>query len=104
MKKKYVEISPEEKLALLKEHAIGAEWQSLDDRKWCLHCESEFTGHSVRVYRDNDPGVWLECGTPDCDGSPVDWANYPWWDENHPETKARDRIDEATGPGDPEQN
>jgi hypothetical protein len=87
--KKYVEIGDNEKLNLLNEHSIG-NWKSLEEKKWCLHCESQFTGRSVRVYKDKDPGLWLECGTPDCDGSPIDWADYPWWDGNHPKTKAQD--------------
>lgn len=90
MKKQYVEISATEKLALLQKHSMGEQWTSLDETKWCLHCNKQFSGHSVRVYQDGDPGLWLECGTPDCDGSPIDWADYPWWDENHPKVKAQD--------------
>jgi hypothetical protein len=104
--KEYVQISPAEKLKLLNEHSIGTTWKSLEDTKWCLHCEAQFTGRSVRVYEDD--GVWLECGTPDCDGSPIDWADYPWWDENHPETKAHDeameKLDDIDEAGNPERN
>ncbi len=106
--KKYVQISVAKKLKLLNEHCLGTEWKSLDQKKWCLHCGRDFTGHSVRVYKDEDPGLWLECGTPECDGSPIDWADYPWWAENHPATKgrksARRRIDQITESGDPERN
>ncbi|HEY5911358.1 MAG TPA: hypothetical protein VJA21_12215 [Verrucomicrobiae bacterium] len=105
--KKYIEISPPEKLKLLNEHPMGTTWKSLDESKWCLHCEAQFTGHSVLVYKQ-DGEFWLECGTPDCDGSPLDWTDCPWWNENHPQTKAHDeameRIDEITESGDPEQN
>jgi len=89
----YVQLNPAEKLKLLNEHCLGEKWKSLDETRWCLHCESEFTGHSVRVYKDATGGLWLECGTPDCDGSPIDWAEFPWWDENHPSTKARAEMD-----------
>ncbi len=87
----YIKISASKKLKLLNEHSVGTTWKSLDDSKWCLHCQATFTGHSVRVYRENGE-MWLECGTPGCDGSPIDWADYPWWDGKHPETKARDKA------------
>jgi hypothetical protein len=54
---------------------------------WCLHCEQKFNGHSVRVWQDKQGDLWLECGTPGCDGSPIDWAPYPWWDPKHTETR-----------------
>jgi len=106
--KRYVKIGPAEKLKLLKEHSMGTNWKSLDDSKWCLHCEAQFTGRSVRVYTDHDGGLWLECGTPGCDGSPIDWAEYPWWNENHPKTKAQDKalqkFIDITESGNPERN
>ncbi len=92
----YVTLSDAEKLDLLNEHSIAGAWPSLDHTMWCLHCEKEFNGHSVRVYRENGE-YWLECGTPECDGSPIDWAPYPWWDDEHPLTKAHhaDEMEEA---------
>ena len=60
---------------------------NLDHTKWCLHCGKEFNGLAVRVWQDEAGHFWLECGTPDCDGSPIDWADYPWWDEKHPATR-----------------
>lgn len=86
---------------------MGTKWKNLDESKWCLHCEAQFTGHSVRVYEE-DGEVWLECGTPGCDGSPIDWADYPWWDENHPRTRAKDKamekLSDITESENPEQN
>jgi hypothetical protein len=78
--RKYIDISAAKKLRLLNDHSlfVGAEWTHLDQTKWCLHCDKEFSGHSVRVYEEGGQ-VWLECGTPGCDGSPIDWANEPWW-------------------------
>jgi len=83
----YLTLSDAEKLNLLQAHSFQAPFPSLDQKNWCLHCEQEFDGHSVRVWRDGRDNLWLECGTPGCDGSPIDWAPYPWWDENHPETR-----------------
>jgi len=92
----YVTVSDEEKLKLLQEHSFQAPFPTLDQKNWCLHCEKEFDGRSARVWMDSVGEYWLECGTPGCDGSPIDWAPYPWWDEHHPLTKQR----EAEG-GDP---
>ena len=52
-----------------------------------MHCGQKFSGHAVRVWQDKEGSLWLECGTPGCDGSPIDWAPYPWWDPKHPATK-----------------
>ena len=73
---KPVSLPDAEKLALLNAHAIvGPTWESLEERRWCLHCEQTFTGRAVRVYPDRSfpEGYSLACGTPDCDGSPLDW-------------------------------
>ena len=86
----YVTLPYNKKLNLLRAHCFGgAEWTDLDQVKWCLHCGQDFTGHAARVWQDGKGALWLECGTPDCSGSPIDWADYPWWDEKHPATKAQ---------------
>jgi hypothetical protein len=82
------EIPWNKKLALLRKHDFGGlAWSTLDDKAWCLHCGRQFSGHQVRVACDAAGRLSLECGTPKCTGSPIDWAPYPWWDENHPTTK-----------------
>ncbi len=83
----YVVLSDAKKLRLLQAHCFQSPFPTLEQKNWCLHCEREFDGHSVRVWRDPSGGHWLECGTPGCDGSPIDWAPYPWWDPKHPLTK-----------------
>jgi hypothetical protein len=88
---KYVELPPNKKLNLLRAHGFGCEWPNLEQENWCLHCEQKFTGQSVRVWQDASGALWLECGTPDCSGSPIDWAPYPWWDPKHPATKAQEK-------------
>ena len=84
---KYVSLPHNKKLNLLRAHSVGCEWPNLEQEQWCLHCTQKFNGHSVRVWEDGNRELWLECGTPGCDRSPIDWAPYPWWDEKHPETK-----------------
>jgi hypothetical protein len=88
---KYVTLPYNKKLNLLREHCVGCEWPDLDQEHWCLHCSKKFNGHSARVWQDEEGRLWLECGTPDCDGSPIDWAPYPWWDPDHPETKKAEK-------------
>src|SRR5437763_13775938 len=83
----YVLLPHNKKLNLLREHSLGCDWPDLDQEHWCLHCSKKFNGHSARVWQSKDGSLWLECGTPDCDGSPIDWAPYPWWDPKHPATK-----------------
>jgi hypothetical protein len=83
----YVELSDAEKLQLLQEHSFQAPFPTLGQKNWCLHCEKEFDGYSARVWKGGDGSLWLECGTPGCDGSPIDWAPYPWWDPDHPLTR-----------------
>ncbi len=83
----YVTLPFNKKLNLLREHSVQCEWPDLDQEHWCLHCGKKFNGHSVRVWQDSEGALWLECGTPGCDGSPIDWAPFPWWDEKNPEAK-----------------
>jgi len=87
----YVTLSDRDKLRLLREHNLGCHWPNLKQKNWCLHCEQEFDGASVRVWKDRRGEHWLECGTPGCDGSPIDWAPYPWWDESHPLTRKHEQ-------------
>ena len=83
----YVALPFNKKLNLLRDHSLGCDWPNLDQEHWCLHCRKKFNGHSLRVWQSEDNRLWLECGTPDCDGSPIDWAPYPWWNPRHPATK-----------------
>ena len=83
----YVQLPFNKKLNLLRDHDFSGAWPDLDHERWCLHCGKKFNGHSVRVWEDKARQLWLECGTPGCDGSPIDWADFPWWDEKHPLTR-----------------
>jgi len=87
----HVELPFNKKLNLLRQHCFDdGGWPDLAHEKWCLHCGRNFNGHAVRVSKDAAGRLWLECGTPQCDGSPIDWADFPWWDENHPLTRKRE--------------
>ena len=85
---KYVTLPFNKKLNLLRQHSLGCDWPDLDQEHWCLHCGQKFNGHMARVWQEEEDGsLWLECGTAECAGSPIDWAPYPWWDPEHPATK-----------------
>ena len=61
------------RLALLQRLDHFREWRTLDDRRICLACDSEFSGHDVRVHRATRS---LQCPTRGCRGTPREWA-YP---------------------------
>jgi hypothetical protein len=84
----YLSLPHNKKLNLLRSHSFNCCWPDLDQEHWCMHCSQKFNGHSVRVWQDSKGALWLECGTPECDGSPIDWADHPWWDPEHPATIA----------------
>ena len=86
---KYISLPHNKKLNLLREHCFTCDWPNLEQENWCFHCGKKFSGLSARVWQANDGSLWLQCGTRNCDGSPIDWAAYPWWDPKHPETRAR---------------
>ena len=74
----YVTLDDETKLKLLQLHSFQAPFPTLAKKNWCLHCEQQFDGYSVRVWEGGAGALWLECGTEGCNGSPIDWAPYPW--------------------------
>jgi hypothetical protein len=94
---KYVSLPHNKKLNLLRQHSVGCDWPDLEQENWCLHCRKKLDGHSVRVWQDDKDSLWLECGTPDCDGSPIDWAPFPWWNPKHPASKAHKKSKPKRG-------
>ena len=95
----YVSLPFNKKLNLLRQHSMGCEWPNLEQEHWCLHCGRKFSGHAVRVWQDGEGSLWLECGTPGCNGSPIDWALVPWWDPKHPAAKARSKKPRSKAKG-----
>ena len=80
---------PPNKLAILRQHDHFRDWQSLDDKRVCVSCDAEFTGHEV-VICDGPEGYELRCPTQGCQsrvhqwvypGNPLidDNANADWW-------------------------
>ena len=83
----YVVLPFNKKLNLLRSHSTRCQWPTLDQENWCLHCGKKFSGRSVRVRQSKGGALCLECGTPGCDGSPSDWAPFPYWDPKDPDTQ-----------------
>ena len=52
------------------------EWQSLDDKRYCLVCGKIITGRQIRVTGDSsgDGSERLNCPTERCNSIPMDWA------------------------------
>jgi hypothetical protein len=77
------DLSDSKRLEILNEHAMleGQDWKSVDDTMFCHHCDREFAGRSVRIFKNPrfPDGYEVQCGTEGCDGSPLDWSKRPWW-------------------------
>src|SRR6476646_364740 len=63
----------ERRLALLQRLDPFRQWRTVDDRRICVACDSEFSGRDVRINRSN---LSLQCPTRGCRGTPRQWA-YP---------------------------
>jgi len=53
---------------------------------WCLHCGRSFRVKDVRKVCYGRDGWFAECPN-ECDGSPMDWARFPWWDPDVPDPR-----------------
>ena len=69
-------LSDAEKLAVLRLLDQFREWQSLDEKRYCLVCGKIITGHQIQVAGDTrgDGLERLNCPTERCSSIPMDWA------------------------------
>ena len=69
-------LSHAEKLAVLRSLDQFREWQSLDEKRYCLVCGKIITGHQIQVAGDTrgDGLHRLNCPTERCNSIPMDWA------------------------------
>jgi hypothetical protein len=74
---KIQKMSDKQKLARLRKDKIfvSDNWKSLDDVRYCLHCNKKFTGRDIIYYEGSG---FQNCPTEGCDGSPLDWSEEPW--------------------------
>jgi hypothetical protein len=69
-------LSDAEKLAVLRSLDQFREWQSLDEKRYCLVCGKIITGQQIQVASDThgDGPQRLNCPTERCSSIPMDWA------------------------------
>lgn len=69
-------ISPKGKLQLLQACDQWRNWDSLNDKRYCIMCEHTFSGREVRITLDGHGDPVAHCPTPDCSATPREWL-YP---------------------------
>jgi len=70
-----LQLSPEQKLRLLKQLDRWRQWRSLDDQRLCLGCGRLINGHEIEVIpaaADNGDAE-LHCPSEGCQSIPLDW-------------------------------
>lgn len=68
------DISPAERLRLVREIDIFHPWQSLDEKRYCRRCGETFRGHAIKIVLARDgTGYRLECPTEGCPSVPIEW-------------------------------
>ena len=71
-----IDISEEKKLRILRRLDEFRQWESLDEKRYCLFCSEIITGRQIRVIR-NTAGmqpIRLACPTAGCDSIPMEWV------------------------------
>ena len=69
-------LSDQEKLAALRKLDQFREWQSLDEKRYCLVCGKIITGRQIQIAAGTrgDGSLRLSCPTERCNSIPMDWA------------------------------
>jgi hypothetical protein len=71
-----IEINDEDKLDVLRRLDQFRNWNSLDDKRYCLSCGRIITGHQIKVIggtRGLGP-LRIICATDRCPSIPMDWV------------------------------
>lgn len=71
-----IDISDEEKLHILRRLDQFRQWQSLEEKRYCLVCGEIITGRQIHVIRDTH-GKQIKriaCPTIGCDSIPMEWV------------------------------
>jgi len=85
-----------ERVRIFSEHCLPRTFD-VGDRVWCLHCEKSFLAENVAVDLSLTAGllglerketIYFKCPNDGCDGSPLDFHDFPWW---NPELEASRR-------------
>ena len=64
------------KLDLLRRFDRFRQWDSLDDKRYCLVCGKIITGQEIQVHSDvcGSSALGLSCPSEDCNSIPFDWV------------------------------
>jgi hypothetical protein len=71
-----VKLSDQEKLEILRRLDQFREWDSLDEKRYCLVCGEIITGREINVIRAthaNGP-LRIACPTKNCNAMPMEWV------------------------------
>lgn len=69
-------LTPETRLALLREGDRRRAWRSLGERRISLSCSQVFNGEQVRIATDGDGKHSLHCPGAECNAGPGEWFFY----------------------------
>jgi hypothetical protein len=70
--KQYIRL--EERLSILRSEDQFRQWQSLDDKRFCILCERTFDGRQVDIRGSSGGRFRLHCPTEDCSSTPQHWV------------------------------
>jgi hypothetical protein len=71
-----VKLSDQEKLEILRRLDQFREWDSLDERRYCLVCGEIITGREINVIRATraNASLRITCPTENCNAMPMEWV------------------------------
>jgi hypothetical protein len=70
------QLTPEDRLSILRAEDQFRRWNSLGDERFCILCEKKFNGRQVEIRRFANGKHELRCPTEACDSGPHQWV-YP---------------------------
>jgi hypothetical protein len=70
------ELSPAERLAILRAIDPHQTLRSLNDRWLCVRCMKPFSGLDLHLHRHSDGNYGASCPTSGCDSLPKHWLFY----------------------------
>jgi len=84
------QLTPEDRLSILRTEDQFRRWNSLGDERFCILCEKKFNGRQVEIRRFANGKHELHCPTEACDSGPhqsvypgtpliSDIVNPDWW-------------------------
>jgi len=71
-----IKLSGQEKLAILQRLDQFRQWNSLNEKRYCLVCGEIITGREIQVIMDTrgNRSLRITCPTKYCDAMPIEWV------------------------------